>query len=91
MLADNLEVVVALAVLATAYLALWRLLWGSQDAQEPPLVEHTIPFLTPLFGLSKGHPGYFPGLRYVSERKTDCRTGCDRSPSVGAQVYMIIT
>lgn len=54
-----------LGSLAAAYVFLSALLHFTQDAKEPPAVETTIPFVSPLLGLIPGKQKFFVKQRLV--------------------------
>ncbi|KAI0184116.1 cytochrome P450 [Xylaria flabelliformis] len=54
---------VAFGSIASLYLFLRILLSFTQDAQEPPAIETSVPFLGPLIGLLRGKSRYYVALR----------------------------
>lgn len=54
-----------LGSLAAAYAFLSALLHFTQDAKEPPVVETSIPFVSPLLGLIPGMQNFFVKQRSV--------------------------
>lgn len=55
--------VVALAGAVTVYLLLRALVRLTQDSREPPMVETTIPFITPILGMGSKKADYYIYLR----------------------------
>lgn len=52
--------------LIAAYVLLYALLHFTQDAREPPAVETSIPFISPLFGIIPGMQNFFVKQRSVA-------------------------
>jgi len=55
--------VVALAGAVTAYLLLRALVRLTQDSREPPMVETTVPFISPILGMGSKKADYYTYLR----------------------------
>lgn len=58
-----------LGSLGAAYIFFSALLHYTQDSNEPPAVETSIPFISPLFGLIPGMPKFLVQLRSVRARR----------------------
>jgi hypothetical protein len=52
-----------LGSIPVVYVFLFALLRFSHDSREPPLIETSVPFIGPLFGLILGMQKYFVELR----------------------------
>jgi hypothetical protein len=57
---------IAGAVIAAVYVALQLLLHYTQDPREPLPLERSIPFISPLIGMSRKKTKYYVMLRYSS-------------------------
>ena len=55
--------VVPVLALTVIYVLLWVLLRQTQDAKEPPLILHSIPFLGPVFAIISGRHKFFTHAR----------------------------
>jgi hypothetical protein len=56
-----------LGCVVAVYVFLLALLNLTQSSEEPPVIETSIPFITPLRGLLPGMQKYFVDLRLVTE------------------------
>jgi hypothetical protein len=61
-MAFNFAVDALVAVLA-AYIFAWVILKATQDSREPPTIDSSIPFLSPLINLIAKGPRYFTSRR----------------------------
>jgi len=57
--------IAAVAGLAASYVFVWALLWFTQDAREPPIVENAVPFLSPIITMVRKWTDVHEYLRSV--------------------------
>ncbi|KAL2359993.1 hypothetical protein RJZ56_007146 [Blastomyces dermatitidis] len=80
--------VLALGIILGAYVILSALLHLTQDAKEPPMIETSIPFVSPLFGLILGMQKFMVELGLASS--TGQRIYIANSPSLIPQLQRLI-